>query len=139
MNNLKTRIVLSTKCKIIWKFSISGCCNFWVIYKTWFSLEIDMEGFLCSLLIKTGLYSWKHTLIEYETFRSYSEHLSKTFILTCATVTDSDKVISWNKSEKRSRWRLKRLGSEPRICFRENQNKVKEPLLKLLCRGKNFR
>ena len=87
--------VLSTKYKIIWKFSISGCCNFWVLYKTWFCLQIDMEGFLCSLFIKTGVYSWKHILIEYETFRSYSEHLFKTFILICATVTDS-----WNKSEK---------------------------------------
>ena len=38
-------------------------------------------------------------------------------------------------------WRLKRWGSEPRICIRENQNKVKEPLLKLLYlyRWKNFR
>ena len=48
----------------------------------------------------------------------------------------------------RSRWRLTSLCSEPRICFRENQNKEKEPFLKvalsehffvMLHRGKNFR
>ena len=43
---------------------------------------------------------------------------------------------------------FKRFRSEPRICFRKNQNKVEEPFLKLLHhemfyvmlhRGKNFR
>ena len=40
------------------------------------------------------------------------------------------KIVS--KILTRSRWRLKCLRSELRICPRENQNKVKEPFVKLL-------
>ena len=40
-----------------------------------------MEGFLCSLLFKTGLYRRKHKSIEWETFGSYfscqSQHVCK--------------------------------------------------------------
>ena len=47
--------------------------------------------------IQNGTASYKHTLIEFETFGSYfishSEHLYKIFILLCVTVTVSDKVI----------------------------------------------
>ena len=48
-------------------------------------LQIIMEGFLCSLLFKTGLYRCKPTSIECEAFRSYfschSENLDKIFTL----------------------------------------------------------
>ena len=37
--------------------------------------------------------------------------------------------------ETRSRWRLKRLRSEPRICLTENQNKRKAPFLKITLSG----
>ena len=60
-----------------------------------------MEGFLCPLLFKTGLYSWKHTSMECETLKSYflfhNKYLYKTFILLCVTVAVSDKVIQGNK------------------------------------------
>ena len=44
-----------------------------------------MEDFLCSLLYKTGLYSWKYSSVECQTFRSdfacHSENLDKIFTL----------------------------------------------------------
>ena len=44
-----------------------------------------MEGFLYSILFKTGLYDWKHTSIECQTLRSYfachGENLDKIFTL----------------------------------------------------------
>ena len=45
------------------------------------------------------------------------------------------RITSAKQTETRSRWRLKRLRSEPRICLIENQNKEKEPFLKIASSG----
>ena len=73
-----------------------------------------------------------------------SEHLAKKlrkheldlkFLVTCRYFAVYPKFAHCKIVSKiltRSRWRLKCLHSELRICPRENQNKVKEPFVKLL-------
>lgn len=63
------------------------------------------------------------------------------------SISDIGRFIVHNKSNSKTRC-LNCLCSEPRMCFRENQHKVKEPFLKLhqqeslfvmVHPGKNFR
>ena len=89
-----------------------------------------------------------------------SEHLAKKlrkyeldlkFLVTCRYFAVYPKFARWKIVSKiltRSRWRLKRLRSELKICSRENQDEVKEPFVKLLQQesffvmlhhGENFR
>ena len=60
-------------------------------------------GFLCSPLFKMRLYSWKHTSVEYETFRSHS--LCHSEHLLCVTVPFSCALfMKWiNETNETSR------------------------------------
>ena len=69
-------------------------------YKNWYSwLQINIDGFSCSILFKMGLYSWKHTSVKCETFVSYflwhSEYLHKIFYFVIATLIDNLKGLLW--------------------------------------------
>ena len=52
-----------------------------------------MEGLSCSLLYKTGLYSYKYKSIECETFKSYFPCYIYTKLFTLRAAPISDKVI----------------------------------------------
>ena len=60
--------------------------------------------FLCSVLFKTGVYSWKHKSVEFETFGSYFfvtvNIYTRYFTLRNCPYQQSVKVVYWNKSIK---------------------------------------
>ena len=57
------------------------------------------------------------------------ESQTKFFVETCSKLV-ARTAKQW-LTQTRSRWRLKLLRSEPRICLRENKNKEKQPFLKV--------